>query len=181
MSDAIREAHVRVGAARGKYKAATAQLHKVALSGHPEASDHMEEALVEIRRATEECVAAEIALREVRKGQLMATYYLETIIEILEKEEDQTLVCPLGFGDPHSYRGFYEDVAFPPKENVTVGEMLRSAKSAVGKTFEGYKGGEFTMSKSSYCWLAKRGDTGETLGPILLRLMLDYAKAMEDR
>lgn len=65
-----------------------------------------------------------------------------------------------GFGHPHSYRGYYEELAFEPVENTTAGAMLSAAKSAVGQTFMGWKGGEFTMREHTDCWLAKMGDLG---------------------
>lgn len=62
-----------------------------------------------------------------------------------------------GFTYPDSYRGNYCDVAFEPAENVTIGEMLEHAKSAVGKTFQGYKGGDYVMDVDSVCHIAEYG------------------------
>ena len=70
------------------------------------------------------------------------------------------MVVERGFGRPHSYRGYYEDVAFAPEANVTVGQMLKCAEEALGQTFEGWKGGEFTMKAHTDCWFAERGSTG---------------------
>lgn len=82
-------------------------------------------------------------------------------------------VLPLGFASPHSYRGFYEQLAFEPKVRVPVGEMLAAARSALGRTYEGWKGGDFTMTDYTDCWLAVEGHgDGESIGPILLTLML---------
>lgn len=96
---------------------------------------------------------------------------LGELIKALEAA-DPELVVPHGFGDPDSYRGYYEDLAFAPRENVTVRQMLDDARRAVGVTFHGWKGGEYTMSEHTDCWLAERGDTGETIGPVLLGYML---------
>ncbi len=104
----------------------------------------------------------------------MGTAILGAIIERLEQEDPEKRVR-LGFWKPHSYRGFYEDLAFEPKQDVTVGEMLASARSALGSTFQGYKGGDYTMSEWATVWLANYGETGETLGPILLDSMLKGA------
>ncbi len=49
------------------------------------------------------------------------------LIEFLEKQ-NQDIVVPMGFSNPHSYRGNYIDLAFEPKENVTVREMLKDAQ-----------------------------------------------------
>lgn len=96
--------------------------------------------------------------------------YLNDLIEFLEERDPGTPV-PLGFDNPHSYRGYYDELAFEPKENTTIGDMLACAKQAVGSTYGGYKGGEFTMDEYSPVWLAKRGRTGESIGPVLLRYM----------
>ena len=96
---------------------------------------------------------------------------LENLIHALEQEYESKIV-PMGFNNPHSYRGYYEDLAFEPAENVTVGEMLKCAKEALGQTFSGYKGGDYTMKKYTTVWLANYGDTGEGIGAILLNYML---------
>jgi hypothetical protein len=70
---------------------------------------------------------------------------LKHVIEMLEKFPADRPVA-LGFGNPHSWRGSYDELAFEPVENTTVGQMLEDAKSAVGATYEGWKGGEFLMT-----------------------------------
>ncbi|GAA4225994.1 hypothetical protein GCM10022254_09420 [Actinomadura meridiana] len=85
---------------------------------------------------------------------------------------DPNLVVPNGFNSPHSYRGYYNELAFEPASNITVAAMLDSARSALGTEYEGYKGGNYTMTEYTDCWLALWGCLGETLGPTLLRLML---------
>lgn len=97
---------------------------------------------------------------------------LGELIGILEKE-DPGKVVPFGFGSPHSYRGYYDECAFEPACNVTVAAMLADCRRALGATFTGYKGGEYTMREYTKCWLATYGDTSDdTLGPALLRMML---------
>lgn len=96
---------------------------------------------------------------------------LDELIAALEAE-DPSRVLPDGFTNPHSYRGFYDELAFEPASNVRIGNMLADARSALGTTYQGWKGGDFTMSGWTDCWLASEGSTGETLGPTLLRLLL---------
>lgn len=96
---------------------------------------------------------------------------LGELIDRLEKEDPSTVV-PMGFTNPHSYRGYYYDLAFEPAENVTVGEMLEAARGAVGTVFEGWKGGLFKMGRGTDVWLSKEGWTGEGIGPVLLDYML---------
>ena len=56
--------------------------------------------------------------------------------------------CPSGL---HSWRGIYAELAlgYASKENISVAELLKLCEDAVGKTFEGYKGGEFVMSENT--------------------------------
>src|SRR3954453_3722902 len=97
---------------------------------------------------------------------------LGKLIKFLEGYPPETKV-PMGFGEPHSFRGYYEDVAFEPVADTTVGEMLAHAKSALGKTFQGYKGGDFQMNEYTYCWIANYGETSDDkIGYILLNYMV---------
>ena len=86
---------------------------------------------------------------------------LGNLLELL-RAEDPRKVCPLGFAGAHSYRGYYEDLSFEPAENVTVAQMLAHAESALGHTFEGYKGGEYTMSRDTCVWVSNHGKASST-------------------
>jgi hypothetical protein len=97
---------------------------------------------------------------------------LRTLIAALEAA-DPTKVVPVGFHRPHSYRGYYENLAFEPKADVTVAEMLACAKSALGQTFQGYKGGDYTMGEYTTVWVCHEGTSfGDGIGPVLLSYML---------
>lgn len=101
---------------------------------------------------------------------------LGELITALEAADPNQIV-EHGFTHPHSYRGDYMDLAFEPATDVPVHQLLACARSALGATYHGYKGGEFLMDEHADCWLAKYGDLGETLGPLLVKLML--APAMQ--
>lgn len=96
---------------------------------------------------------------------------LRELIETLEKYPVEHAV-PLGFGDPDSYRGYYDQIAFRVVRDTTVGAMLKDARSADGETYYGYKGGNYTMGLDTDVWLAEYGHCGEEIGPVLLGLML---------
>lgn len=97
---------------------------------------------------------------------------LGELIEALEAV-DPKLVCRKGFRNPHSYRGYYEQLAFEPAANVPVGEMLACARSAVNATYQGWKGGDYTMMMHTDCWIDVRGTgNGELIGPMLLGYIL---------
>lgn len=93
------------------------------------------------------------------------------LIKYLESKDPEKLV-PIGFCDPHSYRGSYCELAFEKTEGaVSIGEMLRTAKSCIGTTFIGYKGGEYTMSEYTTVHIAEYGCCGEEIGTLLLDYM----------
>lgn len=56
------------------------------------------------------------------------------------------------------YGDSYEDINIG-KENPTVAEWIDVLKEAIGKTFVGYKGGDFLMSKNTPVWLAELGSS----------------------
>lgn len=101
---------------------------------------------------------------------------LGEIIEVLEKC-DPELVVLNGFANPHSYRGFYHDLSFEPMGRITVGEMLEAARSAVGSSYQGWKGGWYRMNEYSDCWMSVEGEcSGDTISRLLLNYILDEAE-----
>lgn len=73
--------------------------------------------------------------------------------------QDQSMHVRNGFGMPSSYRGHYRDVVFEPADETTICQMLEYARSALGATFDGYKGGRYRMDKFTTCWIAPYGQT----------------------
>jgi hypothetical protein len=90
------------------------------------------------------------------------------------KREDPNKRLPIGFKHPHSYRGYYDELAFEVAHDVTVREMLADAESALGATFQGWKGGDYEMKDWTSCWLVtEEGNSGgETIGALFLALLL---------
>jgi hypothetical protein len=69
-----------------------------------------------------------------------------------------------GLEEPHSYRGYYEDLAFQPTGGfMRVGELLDLCSSAMGKAYEGYKGGTYVMGEHTPVWVAYYGHTGKRI------------------
>ena len=67
--------------------------------------------------------------------------------------------------DLKSWRGLYSELALgfnhdgiPP----ILDQFIETLKSAIGETFTGYKGGNFTMSEKTPVWVANYGDSGNT-------------------
>jgi hypothetical protein len=51
--------------------------------------------------------------------------------------------------------------------------MLYDAKTALCATFQGWKGGDYTMRDYTQVWLVDEpGDCGESLGAVFLELLL---------
>ena len=79
----------------------------------------------------------------------------------------------LGFCGTHSYRGYYECLAFGLASDVEVDEMLSSSCGAIGKTFTGWKGGEYRMTEATECYLADAGTTGWPLNAKVMALIVE--------
>lgn len=63
-----------------------------------------------------------------------------------------------------SYRGYYDQLAIGVGTHyATVGSLLQELKEAVGATFTGYKGGEYTMGLDTCVWLSNYGESSGSL------------------
>ncbi|MDR0532523.1 MAG: hypothetical protein LBH01_01055 [Verrucomicrobiales bacterium] len=104
-----------------------------------------------------------------------------TLIELIYRLEREAAgrVLEQGFGNPHSYRGNYAELAFEPRAGVSIGDMLAAARSAVGAVFQGYKGGHYRMSELTQVWLASRSECGEPVTATGLEVMLGNYVARE--
>ncbi len=59
-----------------------------------------------------------------------------------------------------SYRGYYDQLAIGVSHGyATVGSLLQELEGAVGKTFQGYKGGDYTMDLETKVWLSNFGES----------------------
>lgn len=96
---------------------------------------------------------------------------LEELIQVLRREPPGKIISE-GFHKPHSYRGYYDQLAFQPLANARVGDMLAEAEGCIGRVFCGYKGGDYTMTLNTDCWLSEYGCTGDELSGRLLRFLL---------
>ena len=66
--------------------------------------------------------------------------------------------------NPHSYRGYYSDLAFEPSDGFRkASEILADCESSLGSTFTGWKGGDFLMKESTPVWVAFEGCCGKKL------------------
>ena len=95
---------------------------------------------------------------------------LGELILKLESVPDKTLgvvydfdsMCP---GTINSWRGSYDELALsfdhpeglPPSVNC----LLKELRGAIGKTYTGYKGGEYLMGKNIPVWVDNYGESGD--------------------
>ena len=96
---------------------------------------------------------------------MLGNMTLGKLIEWLEAQ-DQDLIVKDGFGSPHSDRGSYYELAFSPEPESKISEMLTHAKSALGATFTGWKGGDFKMGEWTSVYIGKYGECGDEITPI---------------
>lgn len=69
-----------------------------------------------------------------------------------------------GAAEPHSYRGYYSDLALQPDDDwTTAAKALQMCREALGQKMVGYKGGEFLMTESTPVWLATYGSCGQKI------------------
>ena len=101
---------------------------------------------------------------------------LRDLTQTLECYDPETRV-PFGLGNPHSWRGSYDEIAFEIVENTTVGEMLQTARAVEGQVMEGYKGGEYRMTLDTAVNIDDGGcySGGQAIWGLLLKLMCDSA------
>lgn len=96
------------------------------------------------------------------------TLTLGELINKLEKQpKDQLIYFDFSWLHPttlHSYRGHYDHLALGfaidqhPASTVT--NLLKICEEAIGKTFTGWKGGNFLMGSITPVWAANNGHTG---------------------
>ncbi|MBW8077273.1 MAG: hypothetical protein GJU76_04175 [Gallionella sp.] len=93
---------------------------------------------------------------------------LGKLIAALEAIPPDAQVTSLGH--PHSYRGYYSDLAFEPQgAPIRADEFLAICKQCMGRIFEGYKGGDFVMGENTPVWIAEYGTTAGARKIIALR------------
>lgn len=83
---------------------------------------------------------------------------LGEMVAWLESRAPEEVV--MGLGGLMSYRGYYSDLAFEPTQTPrTVADLLAECRKAMGKVFEGYKGGDFLMGETTPLWVAGYGES----------------------
>lgn len=102
----------------------------------------------------------------------MANKTLGELITWLEQQDPEMSVRH-GFSTPHSDRGSYCDLAFHPEETTSIDQMLENARSALGATFTGWKGGEYKMGEYTDVLIGEYGNCGENITDTHFRYWLE--------
>jgi len=85
------------------------------------------------------------------------------LLDALGREDPKAKVAIAGhersrFCSPHSYRGYYHDLAFEVEDgSMTVNELMILLNSIIGQEFEGYKGGMYRMDFDTRIWVSAYG------------------------
>lgn len=97
--------------------------------------------------------------KDQRKDVMMT---LGKLLKSLKLEEKEELISGLS-AKGGSYRGYYSDFAFEPG-STTVEELQAYIEGEViGKTFTGYKGGDYVMDENTTVWCAGYGSCGKPI------------------
>jgi hypothetical protein len=92
----------------------------------------------------------------------------ELIATLKRKDQDAWIKFDFVHFTPegiHSYRGDYSELAIGYTDNnqeVKVKDVVAMLEGANGKTFIGYKGGEYDMHDNTLVWVAKHNEAGNT-------------------
>lgn len=93
---------------------------------------------------------------------------LEPIVKNQKDGEEATVRYDFEYLFPtsiDSWRGSYDELALNFEmqgEEMKVSEFLEMLKDCIGKTFTGYKGGDFMMHKGTPIWVANYSHSGNT-------------------
>lgn len=91
---------------------------------------------------------------------------LEPIVKNQKDGEEATVRYDFEYLFPtsiDSWRGSYDELALNFEmqgEEMNVSEFLEMLKDCIGKTFTGYKGGDFMMHKGTPIWVANYSHSG---------------------
>ena len=98
------------------------------------------------------------AARDSRKNYHVC---LGELLDGLRQADPEGLVY---LTDPHSYRGYYSDLALEPTTTpIKVNQLIDQLEAVIDTELTGYKGGEFLMLADTPVWVSHYGTTGSAL------------------
>lgn len=81
---------------------------------------------------------------------------LGQLIERLRQLKRRDSLAIISIGYPHSYRGYYSDLAFERGGTKSVGKALEEAEDCLGRKFYGDYGDEYRMGEDTPLWVTER-------------------------
>jgi hypothetical protein len=113
---------------------------------------------------------------------------LGELVARLEAGVDKSKVVLVGEGmyaqTFHSYRGHYDHIALSYAADASMArlvvEILRDAAAAIGSMLEGYKGGEFKMTRLTPVWISPYGKSSR-MGLVAVEDNLDHVLLRSER
>lgn len=125
-----------------------------------------------IQETISNAMAVQRAKAFANSNQLSLGELILQLKALPKREDDEPEIrfdfCDLFPTQLMSWRGIYAELALswsdwngeerPPKLSA----FIKMLEEAVGKTFEGYKGGDFTMTRQTPIWVAHYGESGNT-------------------
>ena len=112
-----------------------------------------------------------VSAQRTQKLKTSPQLLLGELILKLETVKDKSVNIHFDFEHAYptelgSWRGSYEELAiefeFEEGSYPIVADFLKQLRDAIGATYQGYKGGEFTMGKNTPVWVANYGNSGNT-------------------
>lgn len=118
----------------------------------------------------DETIAAARAAQFASRDQLSLGQLIDELKSVREANGNKDVSVCFDFEHAYptnfdSWRGVYAELALGFSfEGVepTLDEMIDRAEDAVGRTYEGYKGGDYTMTRETPVWVANFGNAGST-------------------
>lgn len=114
----------------------------------------------------QEILSNAVAVARAEEMKTSPQLTLGELILMLEAVGNKGL--PVVFDEPKyhptridSWRGAYDELALnytAKGETLTVWDVIALLKRAIGTTFQGYKGGDYTMGKTTPVWVGNYGE-----------------------
>lgn len=102
--------------------------------------------------------ALSASAKTTRSGYHLSLGKLIAALEAAPADAVVELDCGGSPSNPHSYRGYYEDLAFETDPDpITVAQFLSLCRSVHGQTLQGWKGGDYLMGDDAVLWIAVKG------------------------
>lgn len=103
-----------------------------------------------------------------------------TLKQLFDQLDDGMFVFKNAFETPHAYRGYYEEVAFAPTQNVSLYQVKESIEKAMSDIFVGWKGGEYTYDVDTWVNLSFVGQSTEKADDNFEYLVADMLNEYND-